>query len=66
MRALLDEAGNRAAPIEVDGGIDVHTAPRIVAAGADILVAGNAVFGSADPAQAIRDLRAAAGTAVTR
>jgi len=66
VRALLDEAGNRAAPIEVDGGIDVHTAPRIVAAGADILVAGNAVFGSADPAQAIRDLRAAAGTAVTR
>ena len=59
MRALLDAAGSRA-PITVDGGIDVHTAPRIVAAGADILVAGNAVFGSANPARAIRELRAAA------
>ena len=57
---LLDRAGSRA-PIEVDGGIDVRTAPRIVAAGADILVAGNAVFGSPDPERAIRDLRAAAG-----
>jgi ribulose-phosphate 3-epimerase len=53
-----------AAPIEVDGGIDIHTAPRIVAAGADILVAGNAVFGSPDPERAIRDLRAAAHAAV--
>jgi ribulose-phosphate 3-epimerase len=59
VRALLDGAGSRA-PIEVDGGIDVHTAPRIVAAGADILVAGNAVFGSPDPARAIHELRAAA------
>jgi ribulose-phosphate 3-epimerase len=59
VRALLDAAGSRA-PISVDGGIDVHTAPRIVAAGADILVAGNAVFGSGNPARAIRELRAAA------
>jgi ribulose-phosphate 3-epimerase len=65
VRALLDGAGSRA-PIEVDGGIDVQTAPRIVAAGADILVAGNAVFGSPDPARAIRELRAAAGAAVGR
>jgi len=50
--------------LEVDGGIDVRTAPRIVAAGADILVAGNAVFGSPDPERAIRDLRAAADAAV--
>jgi ribulose-phosphate 3-epimerase len=62
VRALLDAAGS-AAPIAVDGGIDVHTAPRIVAAGADILVAGNAVFGSADPARAIQELRAAAAAA---
>jgi ribulose-phosphate 3-epimerase len=65
VRELLRRAGS-AAPIEVDGGIDVHTAPRIVAAGADILVAGNAVFGSPDPERAIRDLRAAAGAAVAR
>ncbi|HET7698938.1 MAG TPA: ribulose-phosphate 3-epimerase [Vicinamibacterales bacterium] len=63
VRELLRRAGSRA-PIEVDGGIDVHTAPGIVAAGADILVAGNAIFGSADPVRAIHDLRAAARAAV--
>jgi ribulose-phosphate 3-epimerase len=63
VRELLDRAGSRA-PIEVDGGIDVKTAPRIVAAGADILVAGNAVFGAPDPERAIRELRAAATAAV--
>jgi ribulose-phosphate 3-epimerase len=63
VRDLLRREGSRA-PIEVDGGIDVHTAPGIVAAGADILVAGNAVFGTPDPERAIRDLRAAASAAV--
>lgn len=63
VRELLVRAGSRA-PIEVDGGIDVTTAPGIVAAGADILVAGNAIFGAADPERAIRDLRAAALAAV--
>ena len=63
VRELLRRAGSRA-PIEVDGGIDVTTAPAIVAAGADILVAGNAIFGSADPERAIRELRAAAQAAV--
>jgi len=63
VRDLLRREGSTA-PIEVDGGIDVRTAPRIVAAGADILVAGNAVFGSPDPERAIRELRAAAGSAV--
>lgn len=46
--------------IEVDGGIDVHTAPRVVAAGADTLVAGNAIFGEPDPAAALRALRESA------
>jgi ribulose-phosphate 3-epimerase len=59
VRELLRAAGS-SAPIEVDGGIDVHTAPRIVAAGADILVAGNAIFNSPDPTAATRALRAAA------
>ena len=63
VRELLRRAGSRA-PIEVDGGIDVHTAPGIVAAGADVLVAGNAIFGSSDPVRAIQDLRAAARAAV--
>jgi ribulose-phosphate 3-epimerase len=63
MRELLRNAGSTA-PIEVDGGIDTTTAARIVAAGADILVAGNAIFGSPDPAKATQALRAAAATAV--
>jgi len=63
VRDLLDREGSRA-PIEVDGGIDVRTAPGIVAAGADILVAGHAVFGAPDPERAIRELRAAASVAV--
>lgn len=48
--------------IEVDGGIDSVTAPRVVAAGADMLVAGNAIFGAADPAAALKSLRRSALT----
>jgi ribulose-phosphate 3-epimerase len=59
VRALLDRAGNPA-PVSVDGGIDHANAARAVAAGAGILVAGNAIFGSADAEQATRDLRKAA------
>jgi len=43
-RQMLDEAGSTA-ELEVDGGIDVETAPRVVAAGASVLVAGTSVFG---------------------
>ncbi len=46
--------------IEVDGGITAQTAPLAVSAGASVLVAGTAVFGQKDYAQAIRDLRFAA------
>jgi ribulose-phosphate 3-epimerase len=42
--------------IEVDGGIGPATAPEVVQAGADILVAGNAVFGQGDPGAAVRAL----------
>ncbi|MDO8916294.1 MAG: ribulose-phosphate 3-epimerase [Coriobacteriia bacterium] len=45
--------------IEVDGGIDESTAPLVVASGARMLVAGNAVFGRADPVAALRAIRAA-------
>jgi ribulose-phosphate 3-epimerase len=48
--------------IEVDGGIDAHTAPRVVDAGADTLVAGNAIFGQPDPAAALAELRRSALT----
>jgi ribulose-phosphate 3-epimerase len=59
MRALLDRAGSRA-PIEVDGGVDLSTIRDVVAAGANILVAGNAVFGAGDPAANLAALRQAA------
>jgi len=42
--------------LEVDGGVKRENAGRLVAAGADILVAGSAVFGAPDPAAAARDL----------
>jgi ribulose-phosphate 3-epimerase len=62
-RKVVDELGADV-ELEIDGGINRETAPRAAAAGADILVAGNAVFGSADPERAIRELRAAAAAAV--
>ena len=59
VRRLLDEAGNRA-PVEVDGGVDCGNAARIVDAGAEILVAGAAVFDAPDVPAAVRALRTAA------
>jgi ribulose-phosphate 3-epimerase len=50
-----------AVELEVDGGIDVATAPSAAAAGATLFVAGSALFGAPDPAQAYRDIAAAAG-----
>lgn len=43
--------------LEVDGGIDRSTAPKVVAAGADVLVAGTSIFGEADPGRAVNTLR---------
>jgi ribulose-phosphate 3-epimerase len=56
VRALLDQAGSRAI-LEVDGGITTETITEAWLAGADTFVAGSAVFGAADPAQAVRDLQ---------
>lgn len=42
------EATGREIDLEVDGGIDAHTAPRVVAHGANVLVAGTAIFGAAE------------------
>jgi ribulose-phosphate 3-epimerase len=63
VRALLDRAGNSAA-VEIDGGIDLTTVSRVVKAGARMLVAGNAIFGTADPERAARELKAAATAAL--
>jgi ribulose-phosphate 3-epimerase len=45
--------------VEMDGGLNATTLPSCAAAGADVLVAGSAVFGASDRARAIRELRAA-------
>lgn len=58
LRDLLDRQGS-AAVITVDGGVDPARAEAVVEAGGDVLVAGNAVFGAADPAAAMTALRAA-------
>jgi ribulose-phosphate 3-epimerase len=55
-RALLDAAGSRAV-LEVDGGITTATIAEAWTAGGDTFVAGTSVFGTADPAQAVRDLQ---------
>ena len=55
---LLENAGNTAAVIEVDGGITADTIGHVAAAGATWLVAGSAVFGRADRAAAIAALKA--------
>ena len=62
VRALLDRAGNRA-PIEVDGGVDLATVESVVRAGAEWLVAGNAIFGIGDPEKAARALKDKAAVA---
>ena len=63
VREVLTRAGS-SAPIEIDGGIDRANVAAVVAAGASILVAGNAIFGSPDAEAATRALRAgAAGSA---
>ncbi len=70
VRALRTLIGTRPILIEIDGGITVETAPLVAAAGADVLVAGSAVFkgGSADRPQAygrnIAAIRAAAEAAL--
>jgi ribulose-phosphate 3-epimerase len=56
VRALLDRAGSRAV-LSVDGGITTDTIAEAWGAGADTFVAGTAVFGAPDPAQAVRDLQ---------
>ena len=60
VQRMLDARGSRAA-IEVDGGIDLSNVARIVAAGARIIVAGNAIFGTPDAEATTREFRAAAG-----
>lgn len=56
VKEIIKEAGSKCL-IEIDGGVNKDNAPLLVKAGADILVAGNSVFGAPDPIKAIRDLK---------
>lgn len=57
LRDLIDER-NAAALIEIDGGVGLQNAERLLQAGADVLVAGSSVFGAADPSTTIAQLKA--------
>ena len=57
LRQLIAEKYSRAL-IEVDGGVQAETAPRLVAAGVDVLVSGSYVFKSATPEKTIAELKA--------
>ena len=57
LRRLISESGSKAL-IEVDGGVQGETAPRLVQAGVDVLVSGIYVFKAKDPEGTIRSLRA--------
>jgi len=57
LKQMIDATGKNIL-IEVDGGVDLNNAVKLVQAGADILVAGNTVFSSSDPRDTIGKLRA--------
>src|ERR1700691_1140625 len=71
-RAMLTARNDRQGPagrevwIQVDGGVTDETIERCAEAGADVFVAGSAVYGAQDPARAARDLRAQAERATAR
>lgn len=57
LKAIITKAG-ASTIIEIDGGVNAETAPLLLEAGADVLVAGSFVFSSSDPIQTIKDLKA--------
>lgn len=57
IRQMLNDAGNTQCNIEVDGGIDTKTASIVTKAGANVLVAGNAIFGAKNRQEAITKIR---------
>ena len=57
LRMLIDKTGSDAL-IQVDGGVNEKTAPLLLEAGADVLVAGNAVFAASSPEDMIHQLKA--------
>ena len=59
IRFIKAEIERRGLPtlIEIDGGVNTDNAAELFAAGADVLVAGSAVFGAKDPEEAIRKMK---------
>lgn len=57
LRELIDSHNSKAL-IEIDGGVNRKTGEKLVKAGADILVAGSAIFGAEDPEEEIKALKA--------
>ena len=57
LKELIVKSGSKAL-MEVDGGVQAETAPRLVKAGVDVLVSGSYVFKAADPFQTIKELKA--------
>jgi ribulose-phosphate 3-epimerase len=58
LRKMIDERGLRTR-IEIDGGINADNIAEVTSAGAEIIVAGSAIFGAPDPSVALRELREA-------
>lgn len=58
LRRMIEERGLNVR-IEIDGGIDLANIAEVVAAGAEIIVAGSAIFGTPDPQAAVREMREA-------
>ena len=56
LKELIQKTGSHAL-IQVDGGVNHDTAPRLVAAGVDVLVAGSYVFGAENPEERIKELK---------
>ena len=54
---MADEKGKKDLFIEVDGGVNKETAPLVIEAGANLLVAGSAVYGQSDRKKAISEIR---------
>lgn len=63
IRQMIMDSGSEA-EIQVDGGINVLTAPLVSSAGAKVLVAGSSVFGASDPVIAVKEIRKAAESVV--
>lgn len=55
LKMMIDE-GNLPTKIEIDGGVDATNIAKVVEAGAEIIVAGSAVFGKSEPTKAVREL----------